>query len=155
MELSNFLKSFFLLGLFFAIVIGGFIFSQLALKSNKKGTVMLKTETFTVEVADTSLKQMKGLFGRKELGVNEGMIFVFGKERSISMTMRGMLIPIDIIWIKDNKVIGFEREAKPEPRSSSAGIYPSPGAIDTVLEVKAGTVGRLGLQVGDQALINF
>ena len=68
-----------------------------------------------------------------------------------------MRIPIDIVWIKDNKVLGFEGNAQPEPgiKTSNLKRYTPPEAVSQVLEVPAGTVERVGVQVGDPVVVNY
>ena len=60
--------------------------------------------------------------------------------------MRGMLIPIDIIWISQNRIIGFQQNLSPK----NPGIFSSPAPADLVLEVPAGFVKSAGLRVGDR-----
>lgn len=146
------------LGLFIAIIAGGFlIFGSGLVSKEKKGKVFIKGQEFNVEIADNSMRQSRGLSGRERLGENEGMLFLFSKPGYQSFWMKGMEIPIDIIWIKDNKIVGFEKNVQPEPgvRRASLKRYVSPEAVEKVLEVSAGTVERLDIQVGETATVSY
>lgn len=117
-------------------------------------TMYVKGEAFTVEIADTPFARAEGLSGRSKLGENEGMLFVFPRPEVQRFWMKGMLIPIDIVWISEGRVVGFEENVEPEPDvpQGALTVYQSPRPVDRVFEVRAGTVQRLGLQVGDEII---
>lgn len=120
------------------------------------GVVELKGERFEVELARTLAEQGSGLSGRASLSQNEGMLFLFPTNQTRHFWMKGMLISIDIIWIKDEKVVGIERNI-PVPPNELAAMrpYASPVPLDTVLEVVGGTSDRLGIVVGDSVGITL
>ena len=154
----NVLTSVLVLGLFIAIIAGGFLISGSGLISKeKKGKVLIKGQEFSVEIADNPMKRSRGLSGRAGLEMNEGMLFLFSNAGYQSFWMKDMRIPIDIVWIKDDKVVGFERNAQPEPgmKQGRLNIYLPPEAVDKVLEVPAGTVERLDIKVGETAVLSY
>ncbi len=105
----------------------------------------------TVEVVNTNESRSKGLSGRKSLCNNCGMLFDFGYENhTTSFWMKDMLIPIDIIWINDGKVVGIEKNAQPEPDKSDKELakYSPPSPIDYVLEVNSGFSDKQLVEVG-------
>ncbi|MBI2592556.1 MAG: DUF192 domain-containing protein [Candidatus Colwellbacteria bacterium] len=122
-----------------------------------QSSVVIKGEKFSVELADSPIKKMIGLAGRKSLDKNEGMLFPFENPTAPAFWMKGMLITIDIIWIRDGKVIGFEENLKPEGNKIDADLkmYRPSGPVDSVLEVAAGTVSELGIATGDVVTINL
>ena len=65
--------------------------------------------------------------------------------------MKGMKFSIDIVWLRENKIIGFVESAK--FGGLVPAIYYPPSEIDAVLEVAAGTVQKDGLKVGDEIQI--
>ena len=147
-----------ILGLFVALVAGGFLVSGLGLISKEKqGKVVIKGQEFNVEVVDTPIKRSRGLSGREKLEENEGMLFLFSRAGYQSFWMKGMSIPIDIIWIKNDKIVGFEKNVQPEPgvRTTNLKRYVSPEAVEKVLEISAGTAERLGIQVGDEVSVSY
>ena len=118
--------------------------------------IAIGNAVFSVEVASTTIEQARGLSGRAGLESNEGMLFPFDSPGIRSFWMKDMNFPIDIIWIGGGKVVGFAENALPQPGVPlwSLKIYSSPGGVDTVLEVNAGTVAKDGIKVGDPATIS-
>ena len=75
--------------------------------SNEKIEVSIynKNITFKVEVAKTIEERKTGLMYRKKLLNNEGMLFIFPREKIIQLWMKNTYIPLDVIFISENKVI--------------------------------------------------
>ena len=67
--------------------------------------------------------------------------------------MKGMLIPIDIIWINDGKVSlineNVPQPATPDVPESNLPSYSPKDPIDYVLEVMAGFSKENKIKVGD------
>jgi uncharacterized membrane protein (UPF0127 family) len=105
-------------------------------------TLTIGPKELRVTLANTEESRMKGLSGVKSLPEDEGMLFVFeSKDSQPAFWMKDMVIPIDIIWIKDAKVAKIDKDAlAPEPSTPDAGLklYRPDGPIDYVLEVNAG-----------------
>ena len=108
--------------------------------------VFLDSTVVQAEVVSSPEKLFLGLGGRRYLAPGSGMLFVMPRLEVQEFCMRGMVIPIDIIWICHDRVIGFEQNLSPK----DPGIFSSPGPADTVLEVPAGFVKSTGLRVGDR-----
>lgn len=120
--------------------------------AQRTATVTVGGQTVTARVARTQVEQAQGLAGTTELSWNEGMLFPFSSKRELIFWMKGMVIPIDIIWIADGRIVGIEENVLLPPVGSSDGVLPtyrSPVPADTVLEVKAGFAAKFGLKVGD------
>ncbi len=146
------------LAVFLALAAAAFIISGYGfLSKEQKGKVLLKDREFNVEIARSTMARNRGLSGRESLGEKEGMLFLFSGSGFHSFWMKGMRIPIDIIWIKDDRVAGFEINAQPEPgvRTAKLKRYLPPEPVDRVLEVPAGTVERLDIQVGDEVKVSY
>lgn len=124
---------------------------------NVGNKIVIRGHEFAVGVADTFLEKQRGLSGKNSLERNEGMLFVFGWPAVRRFWMKDMLIPIDIIWINGNRIVGFEENVSPQPGVSMTelAVYKSPSPVDYVLEVPAGTVGRIGASVGDEVSIRL
>lgn len=110
-----------------------------------------------VEIADTDAKRMKGLSGRTELKEDQGMLFVFEKKQITPIFwMKDMLIPLDIIWIGNGKIVKID-ENVPAPiagTSDSKLLNYSPGSpIDYVLEINAGFSDKNNFKVGDLVIV--
>ncbi|HOF50615.1 MAG TPA: DUF192 domain-containing protein [Candidatus Colwellbacteria bacterium] len=107
--------------------------------------------TLKLETATDPISQAKGLSGRDKLQGIDGMLFVFDSDEPRVFWMAGMRFSLDIVWIKDNAVIGIEYDVP--PYKSSEGMpefYESPGPVDKVLELPAGEAERIDLQIGDR-----
>ena len=108
----------------------------------QKKIVYIGSLRLYVDVSDTQELLKKGLSVRSSIKDDEGMIFIFeNKEILPTFWMKNMEFPIDIIWIKDNKIIEITKNipvpAKGTP-DSKLKIYSPKAPIDYVLEVKGG-----------------
>jgi uncharacterized membrane protein (UPF0127 family) len=104
-----------------------------------------------VEIRDDEAERELGYSGRKSIGDNEGMLFVFGELVQPTFWMKDMQFSLDVLWIREGRVIQIE-ENVPHPTQAqpviSTMIPQNP--IDMVLEVPSGWVSRTGVRVGDQ-----
>ena len=109
---------------------------------------------FNVEIAATSEERRRGLSGRESLPDSSGMLFVFESTRVPSFWMKDMLIPLDFVWISGEcSVVDLHTEVPPPAAGTSSGSLPTyrPGSpVGYVLEINAGRVGALGIEVGDR-----
>lgn len=110
--------------------------------------------TFEVEVADTRALRTRGLTGRPYLGEREGMLFLPDGPEVGNFWMKGMLFPLDLIWIGRNCRVADITVNVPVPYPGTPddeirryNSYP-PAAY--TLEVNAGEVDRFGIRVGDK-----
>lgn len=106
------------------------------------------TFPYSVEIASTDVSRQKGLSGRDGLTTNTGMLFIFGQPGYDCFWMKDMKFDIDMLWFDEYQSLIHVQE------NASKSTYPSsfcPQApAKYVLEVPAGTVKQLGLQVGDR-----
>lgn len=105
-----------------------------------------KTRSFTVEVADTSMEQAKGLMFRTQLADNAGMIFPFREPRVASFWMKNTVIPLDIIFVRPNGTIESIAE-NTVPYSTVPVEAGEP--VAAVLELRGGLTAELGIGAGD------
>ncbi len=101
-----------------------------------------------VEIADDYLERVQGLSDRRELGEHNGMLFVFSDKQKRSFWMKNMLIPLDIIWIDDGKVIKIYENLEPEGQNP-VNKYSSVLPVNYGLEVNAGFCEEYDVKVGD------
>ena len=107
---------------------------------------------FDVELAVTPEQRAKGLMGREHLGDREGMLFIYEVEGLHGFWMRGMVIPLDIMWIDaDGVVAGVTANVSPAPEGTTPEFYSPPRPILYVLEVNAGLAAPVGIRAGSQA----
>jgi len=145
---------------FIAIVVVGFlslVYVFYGFGSPSKGArVRVAGKEFSVQVADMPASRTKGLSGRVSLPENGGMFFDFNAYGDYGFWMRDMNFPIDIIWIKDDSIVGFSENVLPEPGKSifSLTTYHPPKQVDKVLEINAGLVRKYGFKVGDGVFLD-
>lgn len=128
-------------------------FSAKAAATSSGPSLRMGGQTFSVDVAATEASREQGLSGRTSLGENQAMLFVFDHPAEYAFWMKGMLFPLDIIWLDSNKkVVHIEKSLSPDtyPR----GFAPLAPAL-YVIEVPAGTADRLGIKQGDPVGISL
>ena len=115
---------------------------------------VINGHTIHLELAVTEAEKEKGLGYRDTLSANSGMLFVYQTKDRYGFWMKGMRFPLDFIWIDGNKVAGLSQNI---PQPVSEAVQPvslSPSVpVDKVLEVNAGVIDRIGVNVGD--LVQF
>lgn len=108
-------------------------------------------ETLVVDYARTPEEQQRGLAGCTSIPDNSGLYFPYNPPFQATFWMKGMLIPIDIIWIANNTVIGIEENVPPplDPTTTKdLPLYHAPAPVDGVLELGAGRAKALNITTG-------
>jgi uncharacterized membrane protein (UPF0127 family) len=103
--------------------------------------------TLIVELARTLEEQIRGLSGRSDLKPGRGMLFVYDRPHPVSIWMKDMLFPLDIIWIRGGRIVAIEKRALPLTPVGPERVYTA--TADLVLEVPAGFTDRQKIRVGD------
>ena len=121
--------------------------------SNEKIEVSIynKNITFDVEIAKTIEERRTGLMYRKKLLNNEGMLFIFPREKIIQLWMKNTYIPLDVIFISESKVIV---DIKKNMEKLSETIVKSKVKSRYALEFNAGLINKLDIEIGDKVLFN-
>ncbi len=97
-----------------------------------------------VEVADTALRRLIGLWGRKGLSTGEGLWLC----PSTGVHTFFMLFPIDVIALdKERRVVRLWERLRPW-RMTRVSFQ-----VDSILELPAGQIAACGVQVGDRLRI--
>jgi len=105
----------------------------------------LNDKEIWAEVAKTPQERAKGLMGRKHLGPQEGMLFIFENEDYHAFWMKDTLIPLSIAFIdKEGRIV---RITDMKPLTSESHSPPAP--ILYALEMKKGWFSANGIKVGD------
>jgi uncharacterized membrane protein (UPF0127 family) len=130
--------------------ISGFVFIVVAwttvvyAQGLSKIPVYFNNQEVWVEVAKTAEDRARGLMGRKDLGEDQGMLFVFETEGYHNFWMKNTLIPLSIAFmdregkilrITDMKPLTLESHGPPEP-------------VLFALEMKKGWFDARGIRVG-------
>ena len=106
-----------------------------------------------VEVARSPQAQAKGLGGKLSLNKGRGMIFPYDAPGQRAFWMKGMRIPLDILWILGGKIVAIETNIPPP--SSKAALAIHSHLADLVLEVQAGYVEEMGIRVGQSVGVRY
>lgn len=120
--------------------------------------VFIRGATFDVEVVKTPEGRKQGLSGREYLPELNGMLFIFEKPGSYSFWMKDMRFPIDILWLRDKRIVHLEKNVlppAPETLDSEPKVYDPRTEVDMVLEVNAGMSDRAGISIGDEVILKL
>ena len=105
------------------------------------------THRFTVEVARTPEQQAQGLMHRQSLASDRGMLFPYDPPQNASFWMKNTLIPLDIIFIRENGTVARVAE-NTVPLSLEPIVSLEP--VAAVLEIAGGRAAELSIQAGDK-----
>lgn len=105
------------------------------------------------EVADTPDRMSRGLSGRSRLPEGRGMVFPYARAERHGFWMYEMRFDIDIVWIRDNRIVDVTSRA-PHAPPGDLPLYRPREPADLVLEVPAGTAERLSWKIGDQVTVD-
>lgn len=108
----------------------------------------LGSETYVVELALTNEERWQGLSERETLEPGHAMVFVWPEARPRRFHMRGMLFPIDIIFLgPQGEVLNVANSVEPCPAEPCPRYY-SAGPSPVVIEVPAGEASQAGVAAG-------
>jgi uncharacterized membrane protein (UPF0127 family) len=126
--------------------------AQWCLKATTLRPVVTSGPCIELEVARTQQQQSWGLMGRPPLAPLRGMWFPYDQPQVVKFWMHRTPSPLDMLFIRDKRVIAIEANTTPCPRLPCRSYGPDEPA-DGVVELAAGEASRLGLQVGSAAVI--
>jgi len=116
--------------------------------------VSIKGETFNLELALDDETRTQGLSDRTEIPADGGMLFAFTDEKIRAFVMRRCLVPIDIAYLNaQGEVVwmyAMQVESDPDAPDYRLKQYNSNYPAQFAIEVRDGTLRRLGLRQGDQ-----
>ena len=144
-------KTGYIIIIFLILTIVFLIYINFPRKVTKSITQKISSQNFSLEIADNSYLQAKGLSKRSELCSDCGMLFIFNGENTRYFWMKDTFIPLDMIFIKKNGLVTDIFTAQPETNKSDfqLKIYQSSQAVQYVIELNAGTAVKINLKVGD------
>ena len=100
-----------------------------------------------VEVAATEQARQKGLMYRMSLPENDGMLFIFEKDKRLSFWMKNTYIPLDIAFIDSRGVITDILQMQPLDTSV---LYNSSTEVRYALEVNQWWFAKHGIIPGSK-----
>lgn len=104
-----------------------------------------------VELATTPAELERGLMFRTSLPEKTGMLFFLPKVMTASFWMKNTLIPLDLLFIRQNGTIAqIHAQAIPEDLTAIRSREPVP----YVLEIGGGEAAKLGINEGDHVRLS-
>ena len=114
----------------------------LIISKDKKDTI----KKINIEIADEPEKREQGLMYRKTMADLNGMLFIIEKSEPQYFWMKNTILPLDIIFIDENKeIVTIQQNMTPYSEQS----IPSYKNSMYVLEVNAGFCGKYSVKTGD------
>ncbi|TCI06624.1 DUF192 domain-containing protein [Dyella soli] len=127
--------------------------TALAAPQHDAPAVRLHGQRFSTEFATTDASREHGLMMRTQLAADHSMLFVFAQDDQRWFWMKNTLIPLDILYFDGNRKLVSVQANVPPCKADPCPSYPSDLPARYVLELPAGTAGRIGAMVGDELTI--
>lgn len=121
------------------------------------GTVVFSDTSVRVSIPTTLALQELGLGGQSSLADGQGMYWIYTTADRPSFWMKGMVIPLDFIWIANNQVVDETTQVMPpsSPTDTNLPILQPQVPVNGVLEVPAGFINRHHISIGDSAVLDM
>ena len=98
--------------------------------------------TISIEIADDEESRERGLMGRRQMTLDEGMLFLFSAPDSLSFWMANTPIPLDIMFLAaDSSIVNIAHRTTPLSRE----FIRSSDLAQYVVEVRGGFSDRFGI----------
>jgi uncharacterized membrane protein (UPF0127 family) len=108
-----------------------------------------RLHSFEIWVAEDDARRARGLMFVRELGDNEGMLFIYPQEHPVAMWMKNTYIPLDMLFVSaDGRVAHVVENTEPESLTTIESKVP----VLAVIELKAGTAARLKIRPGARVM---
>jgi uncharacterized membrane protein (UPF0127 family) len=101
-----------------------------------------------VELATDEPTRAQGLMYRDRLAEDRGMLFLFPESGDYPFWMKNTLIPLDMIWIDEQKRIVHVSANVPPCKADPCPSYPPNAVAKAVLELAAGVAAKHHLANG-------
>ncbi len=111
--------------------------------------VLLGDTYYRLQVVTTPADQERGLSGRSSLPERSGMLFKFAKPGTYTFWMKGMLMPLDIVFVDRGKIVNIANNLPypKTPNETPAAVKPTQAFTDAI-EIPAGDADKLRLKIG-------
>lgn len=98
------------------------------------------------ELAITPEQQATGMMFRREMGTNEGMLFVNDEPAQRCFWMRNTLVPLSIAFLADDGTVVNVADMEPQSERSHCSAKP----VRFALEMNRGWFAKRGIKAGSQ-----
>lgn len=108
---------------------------------------------YFVQIADDDQERAQGLMFVDSMPHDEGMLFIFRTMQPRAFWMRNTRIPLDILYLDDElRIVAWSLDTPP-CRTRNCPNYPSGRPAQYVLEVNAGEIEALDVDIGDRMTV--
>lgn len=119
----------------------------------ERSTLKIETvdavHSFEIEIAKDDAQRARGLMFRNEMEPDAGMLFIYRRDRVLTMWMANTYLPLDMLFIgADGRIVRIAENTIPLSRTTIS----SRKRARAVLELNAGTARRLGINAGDRVI---
>ena len=136
-----------IIGLIFLLQSTGWVWAQPVPQLElARTTISAGMHLIQAQVAVTPDQRSIGLMYRREMPVNEGMLFVFEQPAGQCFWMKNTLLPLTAAFVADDGRIVNLADMKPQSTDSHCSARP----VRYVLEMHQGWFARRGIQAGFQ-----
>tara|TARA_Y100001960_G_scaffold308422_1_gene365743 strand:+ start:742 stop:1134 length:393 start_codon:yes stop_codon:yes gene_type:complete len=105
---------------------------------------------YNLEIANTPEQRKIGLMNRKSMPEDNGMMFIWPQADLRAMWMKNTYIPLDMLFIKDDTVIGVIENTIPHDLTPRYIEKP----VNKIIELNAGQVQKNNIAIGDAVKCN-
>ena len=113
-------------------------------------TATINSHSYNLLIANDDKSRQIGLSNRKSLDKNAGMLFIFPKKGIYSFWMKDTQIPLDMIFIDDNKIVYIVKNAPPQAgKKGNLPVYTPTSQANYVLEINGGEADKNKFKNGD------
>ena len=113
-------------------------------QSLPKAEIVIGEISIAVEIANTHEQRATGMMYRKDLGPDEGMLFVFERDENLRFYMKNTYVPLSIAFIRSDGIIS--NIARMEPHTLT--LHPSRTPSRYALEMPQGWFTKRGFKAG-------
>ena len=157
-------------GLWLCFIIGGYLFSAIAISANDDPARQVTAPdfsvievavrpgkqhppiSFTVKLAETEAQRRHGLMFTSYLPQHHGMLFMFETDAVRQFWMKNTQIPLDLLFFaSDGRLVNIIHSAEP----FSLTALNSAGPARYVLELNAGVADEIGIRPDAKLVLPF
>ena len=127
-------------------------------KEAHKTKITFQDSDFTIDaqIANTSASRSKGLMHIESMPQTQGMLFIYENEKPLSFWMANTKIPLDIIFLSQNKTIVDMQKMHPctELIVKSCPNYVSKSPAKYAIEINQNLTDKYSIKIGQKAIWN-
>jgi len=101
-----------------------------------------------IEIATDDDTRAQGLMFRDRVPEGTGMLFMFAQSGDFPFWMKNTLVPLDMIWVDDQKRVVHVEHDVPPCKADPCPSYPPHAVAKYVLELGAGQAAKHRVVIG-------